>query len=156
MTRNTKLSNLSIAAIALLAASVPCFAQTQSAESRGRNQTLLRWLILNWQCPSAGPSLQPTSHVLAYSTSSRRVSLTSRPAKNLTSLSPAAFKMRMGQVSAVENQHFFGQQTTIYEMGLGNFKKQFRADDDSSACRTRKSASPSFHRSARNCLRLSR
>jgi hypothetical protein len=57
------------------------------------------------------------------------------------SLSSNTFRAKMEQLSAVENQNLFSQKTTIYEMSLGNFKKQFRADDDSNGADQKKRVS---------------
>jgi hypothetical protein len=131
MTSNTKLSSISIAAIALLAASAPCFAQTKSAEIREDASNVVAM---------AGPELAMTSSSPKLTTAELRHGLLNAgpksanevaPSAKPRSLSPAAFKMSTGQFSAVENQRVFGQKTTIYEMDLGNSKKQFRADDDS-------------------------
>lgn len=129
MTR-TKLSNTSIAAIALFAASVPCFAQTQSAESRVKESNAVAMASPQLAAPFKAPQLTADEPRLGVLTLEPKSFAALGPGEKSPSLSPASFMVRMGQVSTLENQHLFGQQTMIYEMGLGNSKKQFRADDD--------------------------
>ena len=137
MTR-TKLSNTSIAAIALFAASVPCFAQTQSEESRMKESNAVAMANPQLAVPFKAPQLKADEPRLGVLNLEPKSVAAVAPGKNSPSLSPASFMVRMGQVSTVESQHFFGQQTTIYEMGLDNSKKQFRADDDNSGVNQKK------------------
>jgi hypothetical protein len=123
MTRNTKLSNLAIAAIALLAASASSFAQTQSAVARTETSKVVAMAAPELAVPSRSPQL--TASIFNIEPKSV-TALSAKP----HSLSPASFMARVSDVSTLGNQHLFGKQTTIYEMDLGNSKKQFRADDD--------------------------
>ncbi|MCM3905882.1 MAG: hypothetical protein ND866_29685 [Pyrinomonadaceae bacterium] len=129
MTR-TKLSNTSIAAIALFAASVPCFAQTQSTEFRVKESNAVAMASPQLTAPFKTPQLTADEPRFGLLNVKPKSVAAVAPGENSPSLSTAAFMVRMGQVSTLESQYFFGQQTPIYEMGLGNSKKQFRADDD--------------------------
>jgi hypothetical protein len=140
MTTNTKLSNLSIAAIALLAASAPCFAQAKSADIRQDASNVVAM---------AGSEVAMTSSTPKLTTAELRSGLLNVEPKSAAgaslsekrSLSSNTFRAKMEQLSAVENQNLFSQKTTIYEMSLGNFKKQFRADDDSNGADQKKRVS---------------
>lgn len=128
MTSRQKLSSLLIAATALLAASVPCFAQSQSVESRheltsaamtvvepaialNRERTTAESLIAN-------EDLMPKSMTAVTSSANRpRVSL-------------AMFKQSGSQFSTGESQRFVVPQSTIYDNRVDDSKKQFRADED--------------------------
>lgn len=126
MTRNTKRSNLAIAAIALLAASVPCFAQAQSVEVSGEASNGVAITVPELVASSRPQftAVRPRPGIFNLELKSATgVALSEKP----HSFSPASFMVRMGEVSGSD---FLGQQPTIYEMGLGNSKKQFGADDD--------------------------
>jgi hypothetical protein len=131
MTTNTKLSTLSIAAIALLAASAPCFAQTKSADISEESSNVVAMVGSELAVISSNSKFTTAELLPGLLNAEPKSASNVKPSEKPRSLSPDAFRVQMGQFSAVENQNSFGQRTTIYEMGLGNFKKQFRADDDS-------------------------
>ena len=141
MTSNQKLSSLVIAAAALLAASVPCFAQAQSADSRDESTPAAvtgveRTVALTRERATA-ESL-PTYEGITPKSNNVVSARSSQP-----SLSMAMFKQSASQFSAGESQRFIAPQTTIYDR-VDNSKRQFRVDDyDGPAPRPRVSFIPS-------------
>ena len=143
MRKNTMLSNLSLAAIALLVAAFPSFAQTQSNESRGE---------------SASISAAAESGLLAFNRNSpaRRVNasfvqpkgdLEIAPVRTSSTFSPAAF-MAVSQSSGQftrENRLFISTQVPVYEAATISSRPQFNVDNYVPKDRPRVTFVPSTH-----------
>jgi hypothetical protein len=125
MRRNKTISSLSIAAIALLAAAVPCFAQSQSPGKGAETADVVA-------APSSGLelALNRDSRVTAPRTDTAPVVSNPR-----TGLTPAAFKTT-GTFSMVEQKFSFVKQPVQFETPSIDLRTQFRTDDETNVERT--------------------
>jgi len=129
MKKSITFANLSIAAIAFLAATVPCFAQSASTESSAdltivsttRDNSMT--LALN-KVGATAP---------AESVREATVSSTTSVAKNTQKLSPSAFKV--SDELTTGSKHFFGA-AQLYEADTLESKRQFRVDEHTTSERS--------------------
>ena len=131
MRRNKTISSLSIAAIALLAAAVPCFAQSQSTGKNAETASVVAESGSGLEL-----ALNRDSRVTAPSTDSAPVETKNRPdASNSRSLTPAAFKTA-GTFSMVEQKFSFVKQPAQFEAPSIDLRTQFRTDDETNVERS--------------------
>jgi hypothetical protein len=129
MRKNKVLSNLSMAAIALVAAAFPCFAQTQSNDARGESAGISAadesglMLAFNRTPTVSGPRVN-ASFVQP------KGALEIAPVKTASTFSAADFKtfsQSSGQFTR-ENR-LFNTQVSVYEAATFNFRPQFNVDN---------------------------
>ena len=118
MTRHKKLSSLSIAAAAILAAAIPCVAQIQSDELRAETGGRAAITV-------AEPTVAMNRERLAPKTTT-----VVTPSAQPLSLSPAMFAQAADQFSAGATQRFLTSQANIFTPREDVSRKQFKADDD--------------------------
>jgi hypothetical protein len=128
MRKNTVLSNLSLAAIALFVAAFPCFAQTQSNESRGESAGTIAaagsGLMLAFNRTSPAPRVN-ASFVQPKAT------LEIAPVRTSSTFSPAAF-MNVSQSSGQftrDNRLVISTQVPVYEATTISSRPQFNVDN---------------------------
>jgi len=128
MRKNTVLSNLSLAAITLLVAALPCFAQTQSNESRAESAGTIAaagsGLMLAFNRTSQAPRVN-ASFVQP------KGALELAPVRTSSTFSPAAF-MNASQGSGQftrENRLFISTQAPVYEGATISSRPQFHVDN---------------------------
>jgi hypothetical protein len=123
MKKNITLTNLLLAAVAFLAATVPCFAQSASTESPADSTSVSSTrdsgvtLALN--------NVRATAPAFRFREAA--VSPTTTVAKNTLKLTPSAFKVSDELTSGSER--FFGT-AQIYQSDTLDSKRQFRVDED--------------------------
>jgi len=122
MPTNQKLSSLSIAAIALMAAAAPGFAQVSSNESRPETVAPVTELVLATNRP-------PGSVVNVAPVASEQPKVNVVASKRVPSLSAETFKIS-GQSNAIGESNFLKKQPTMTQRGLGYSKTQFKVDSD--------------------------
>jgi hypothetical protein len=128
MRKNKVLSNLSMAAIALVAAAFPCFAQNQTNEPREESASAIAraesGLMLAFNRNSAAP------RVNASFVQPKGV-LEIAPVRTSSTFSPAAF-MTLSQSSGQftrENRLFISTQAPVYEAATFSSRPQFNVDN---------------------------
>ena len=132
MTKNKTLSNLSMAVVALLAATVSCFAQAQSTENFSEtagsavatNSSLA--LAFNGNPFGAAASRFDGRSVESRSVEPKAI-FNVAPAKSPLNLSAATFEV--SNQFATENKAFLGSQVSAIDAGKFDSKQQFRAND---------------------------
>ena len=147
MRKNKVLSNLSMAAIALVAAAVPCFAQIQTTEARGESAKISAaaesgsMLAFNRTSPGVSAGRVNASFVQP------KGALEIAPVKTASTFSPADFKSSTkssGQFTR-ENRFSFGTQVQVYEAATFDPRPQFNVDNYVPRERPRVTFVPSRH-----------
>jgi hypothetical protein len=127
MTKNKTLSNLSIAAIALLAAAVPCVAQSQSNHTDSRTLSAVEArgtglsLAFN-KNPFAGGAAGLEASAVESKTTVKVASAKSSPRLTVATFNSAS-------QFTTESKRFFSAPLTAYEPVTFDSKPQFRVDD---------------------------
>lgn len=122
MKKNITFANLLIAAIAFLAATVPCFAQSASTEGSAGATSV---------STTSGSGVTLALNKVRPATAAARVresavSPTTAAAKNTPKLSPSAFKV--SDEFTTGSKHFVGT-VQLYESDTLESKRQFRLDE---------------------------
>ena len=122
MTTNQKLSSLSIAAIALMAAAAPCFAQVSSNESRPETVAPVSELAV-------ATNRTPGSVVNVAPVASEQPKVNVAASKRVPSFSAETFKIS-SQSNAIGESNFLKGQPTMTQTGLDYSKIQIKVDSN--------------------------
>jgi hypothetical protein len=132
MTTHKTISTLSIAAIALLAAAAPSFAQAQSKDAQGSNAADNTTPVIE-QTLASNREVTAVTKARVATTEEISVNSTART-ETFRNLSTNAFKSPTHFTSA-QSSRFVSPQVNFNDAGPRdpNAKQQFRADDDESS-----------------------
>lgn len=130
MRKNKTLSSLSLAAVAVVAAAVPCFAQDHSSESRAAENSLVAASGAGFEMAFNRESRATAPRNGLGSVEPKNIVDTAPVVTSPATLSKAAFK-GTDRSALIENKFSFNSQLSWYEAPSFNSKSQFRVDDES-------------------------